>query len=912
MYDTQYRDLSDEQMSCMFHSRFWNGFPADIKLAACQEMHNRFADEHHMQRCLVKVAPMEGTLYGYFDGVGSIYVNQSVLENGVTVNADGTLRTAPGSNAETLNTLFHESSHAYDHQLSEAVLVAQDGKTVNVEIIKDAQDRGLDIDLVRASDAVYIPGVPGNGAWDDDLYRVQDCEKRAFQTGEDETAAFMEKACKKLGPDPEYNAYAVNLQHNNSYEKAFGNLKTIYGIDNVEQVLNEETKAFYYGEPSRLSSMSTAETSAEKSDEEIAGERINAKLSKTVAGQSLAFNASNRAQHFSSKIGESYSNSHETVPQPHKGEPPEAPALYDWENQTTFSQKESGLEKSRGGSEIETKDLRDLPMSSQDCDQYRSYFNWLKANYRDTEESHKSIESMGKSLSAMELSLWKGQLAEELSHDPKHDQEKLVQMYQEASETYTSARERFLDTDWERRSQERAQNNDHADRSNDHDGHWPPHPSGSSGSLHKARIVSDDSETHTNSTNEASELRETTPSTEEQGSDTPQQLEDDLQSARSRAVKQAWEKEAERVRNGRGTWDWTVEQQAELLERGAVSGFEGSHMLSAKDYPEQAGNPDNIQLIPAIAHFDGVHGRNPHENVPSGIYDPNTGEIIPITDGKVPEIPEFDLTDRYDPEQQEFHDAHPDFEQSGKGRRQGFKDTKDRHPEKSINKRSAIAEEIGKKSESGREEISAEESTEKSVVRGNHTVSATNEEATPEASRESEHDIDYDSIAEDAGKGNERDTITSAEETASESRELRHKMAPAPVAEKAMAESREPEQNMSPALAVEEVAAESREPEQNMAPAPAVEEAASESREPEQNMAPAPVAEKAASESREPEQNMVPASEVEEAASESREPEHDMTPGSNEAHAEPSPSSDIAGKSAAPSESQKQDYSMSL
>ena len=189
-------------------------------------------------------------------------------------------------------------------------------------------------------------------------------------------------------------------------------------------------------------------------------------------------------------------------------------------------------------------------------------------------------------------------------------------------------------------------------------------------------------------------------------------------SVRQQAVKGAWEKEADRVRDGKGTWDWTVEQQAEMLSRShsdnpGVSGFEGSHILSVKDYPEEAGNPDNIQLIPTIAHYDGVHQRNPRGNTPSGLYNPETGEVIPAEDGRIPEQPEFELTDRYDPEQQAFHDEHPDFEQSGEGRRQDFKDTRERHPEKSLKSRKEEGEEKGPKEESPgldmRPETAAEE-----------------------------------------------------------------------------------------------------------------------------------------------------------------------------------------------------------
>lgn len=165
--------------------------------------------------------------------------------------------------------------------------------------------------------------------------------------------------------------------------------------------------------------------------------------------------------------------------------------------------------------------------------------------------------------------------------------------------------------------------------------------------------------------------------------------------ARAKAIDKAWEKEVERVKKGKGTWNWTVEQQAELLHRGRVSGFEGSHMLNVKDYPEHAGNPDNIQFLPVIAHFDGVHKRDAVRNNPNGRYNPDTGEIESVEDGKVPELREIDLTDRYvnNEEQQQFNEAYTTLEQSGMGRRQGYLETKNRHPEKSIKNRPSENEE---------------------------------------------------------------------------------------------------------------------------------------------------------------------------------------------------------------------------
>lgn len=53
-----------------------------------------------------------------------------------------------------------------------------------------------------------------------------------------------------------------------------------------------------------------------------------------------------------------------------------------------------------------------------------------------------------------------------------------------------------------------------------------------------------------------------------------------LSNERQNAVRNAWKEEKERVKNGQGTRDWTPSQQRELLQRGAVSGYEGHHMKS--------------------------------------------------------------------------------------------------------------------------------------------------------------------------------------------------------------------------------------------------------------------------------------------------------------------------------------------
>ena len=73
--------------------------------------------------------------------------------------------------------------------------------------------------------------------------------------------------------------------------------------------------------------------------------------------------------------------------------------------------------------------------------------------------------------------------------------------------------------------------------------------------------------------------------------------ENQLRYRRSKGVSKAWEREREMVRQGRGTREWTVKQQKELLDTGRVKGFQGHHMLSVSKYPEQADNPKNIQFL---------------------------------------------------------------------------------------------------------------------------------------------------------------------------------------------------------------------------------------------------------------------------------------------------------------------------
>ncbi|WP_237179233.1 hypothetical protein [Paenibacillus sp. MMS18-CY102] len=105
---------------------------------------------------------------------------------------------------------------------------------------------------------------------------------------------------------------------------------------------------------------------------------------------------------------------------------------------------------------------------------------------------------------------------------------------------------------------------------------------------------------------------------------------------RQKSVRQAWKQEKELVETtGKGSRDWTPEEKQELLQTGKVKGYEGQHMKSASEYPDFAGDPDNIQFLKGRnmdvnEHLD-AHGGNYH-NPTNGYYDPRTGKMIEFGD----------------------------------------------------------------------------------------------------------------------------------------------------------------------------------------------------------------------------------------------------------------------------------------
>ena len=64
----------------------------------------------------------------------------------------------------------------------------------------------------------------------------------------------------------------------------------------------------------------------------------------------------------------------------------------------------------------------------------------------------------------------------------------------------------------------------------------------------------------------------------------------------NKAITTAWENEQKLVNEGKGTRDWTPEQQRDILERGKAydndgKAFRGHHLRSASICPDEQGNP---------------------------------------------------------------------------------------------------------------------------------------------------------------------------------------------------------------------------------------------------------------------------------------------------------------------------------
>ena len=108
---------------------------------------------------------------------------------------------------------------------------------------------------------------------------------------------------------------------------------------------------------------------------------------------------------------------------------------------------------------------------------------------------------------------------------------------------------------------------------------------------------------------------------------------------RNKAIRLAWEREQKLVAEGKGTRDWSQEQQKDILDPNIGKAkddngrsFEGQHMKSAAEYPEYQGDPDNIQFLTRDEHLAAHKGS--WQNPTNWYYNPETKEFVDFGENK--------------------------------------------------------------------------------------------------------------------------------------------------------------------------------------------------------------------------------------------------------------------------------------
>ena len=100
-----------------------------------------------------------------------------------------------------------------------------------------------------------------------------------------------------------------------------------------------------------------------------------------------------------------------------------------------------------------------------------------------------------------------------------------------------------------------------------------------------------------------------------------------IEEIRAQAVTDFWSEEKILIRQGKGTYNWTVKEQEYILHNNnhTIDGitYEGHHMYSVKTYPEYAGDWRNIQALNYTEHQSefGAHNGNTKVNQTKAYFD---------------------------------------------------------------------------------------------------------------------------------------------------------------------------------------------------------------------------------------------------------------------------------------------------
>ena len=113
---------------------------------------------------------------------------------------------------------------------------------------------------------------------------------------------------------------------------------------------------------------------------------------------------------------------------------------------------------------------------------------------------------------------------------------------------------------------------------------------------------------------------------------------------RREGVEKAWARERDLVAQGRGTREWTLKEQKQMLKKGSVDGYEGHHMKSVKKHPEYADDPKNIQFLSRKEHQKAHKGNFRNES--NGRYSERTQKIREMKDGKPRAMNSYELKEK--------------------------------------------------------------------------------------------------------------------------------------------------------------------------------------------------------------------------------------------------------------------------
>lgn len=115
----------------------------------------------------------------------------------------------------------------------------------------------------------------------------------------------------------------------------------------------------------------------------------------------------------------------------------------------------------------------------------------------------------------------------------------------------------------------------------------------------------------------------------------------------NKAIRLAWERERDLVLQGKGTRNWTEQQQRDIIEKGKAyddngRAFDGQHMKSVAEYPEYQGDPGNIQFLTKDEHLAAHKGS--WQNSTNWYYNLETGEYVDFGENKYSPCPVIKLS----------------------------------------------------------------------------------------------------------------------------------------------------------------------------------------------------------------------------------------------------------------------------